>query len=107
MFDRVLNIPLAAQKIYLTEAFVRESKCKIFSFSNSLGFLHILWYIPKTRVMFLNNDEFWMSFHVPLPAPYISESCIKIKVNLNIYFRTSLWCFKRFYEGLIGLHKTL
>ena len=29
----------------------------------------------------------------------IKESCIKSKTNLNFYFHTSLWCFKRFYEG--------
>ena len=28
------------------------------------------------------------------------------KINLNFYFHTSLWCLKRFYEGLKGLHKT-
>ena len=31
------------------------------------------------------------------------------KINLNFYFHTSLWCFKRFYEGfkdaLLGLRK--
>ena len=27
-----------------------------------------------------------------------------LKINLNFYFRTSLWCLKRFYEGL---HKTI
>ena len=35
---------------------------------------------------------------------FISESCIEIKIELNFYFRTSLWCLKRFYEGLKGLH---
>ena len=35
-----------------------------------------------------------------LPAPFISESCIKIKINLNFYFHTSLWCLKNLYEGL-------
>ena len=34
-----------------------------------------------------------------LPAPCLSESYIKIKINLNFYFHT-LWCLKRFYEGL-------
>ena len=29
------------------------------------------------------------------------------KIKLNLYFHTSLWCLKRFYEGLKGLHKTL
>ena len=28
------------------------------------------------------------------------------KTKLNFYFHTSLWCFKRFYEGLKGFHKT-
>ena len=37
---------------------------------------------------------------------FISESCIEINIELNFYFHTSLWCFKRFYEGLKGLHKT-
>ena len=30
----------------------------------------------------------------------------KEKINLNFYFHTYLWCLKRFYEGLKGLHKT-
>ena len=44
--------------------------------------------------------------NLTLPAPCISEGCIKIKVNLNFYFHTFLWCLKRFYAGLKGLHKT-
>ena len=28
------------------------------------------------------------------------------KTNLNFYFHTSLWCHKRFYEGLKCLYKT-
>ena len=36
-------------------------------------------------------------------VPYISESCIEIKIKLNFYFHTSLWCHKRFYEGLKNL----
>ena len=39
-------------------------------------------------------------------APRISESWIKIKINLNFDFHFSLWCLKRFYEGHQGLHKT-
>ena len=41
-----------------------------------------------------------------LKDPCISESCIEIKIKLNLYFHTSLWCLKRFYEGLKGLHET-
>ena len=39
------------------------------------------------------------------PAPYISKSCSKIKINSNFYFCTTLWCLKNFCEGLIGLYK--
>ena len=35
-----------------------------------------------------------------LPVTRIWESCNKTKNNLN-YFNASLWCLKRFYEGLI------
>ena len=35
-----------------------------------------------------------------LKDPFISESCIEIKIELNVYFHSSLWCPKRFYEGL-------
>ena len=30
----------------------------------------------------------------------------KKKYNLNFYFHTSLWCLKRFYEGLKDVYKT-
>ena len=39
-----------------------------------------------------------------LKDPIVSESCIEIKIKLNFYFHTSLWCLKRFYKGLKGLH---
>ena len=42
-------------------------------------------------------------FIVTLSVPCISKSCIQIEIKLNFYFHTSLWCLKRFYEGL---HKT-
>ena len=35
-----------------------------------------------------------------LKDPIISESCIEIKIELSFYFDTSLWCLKRFYEGI-------
>ena len=38
--------------------------------------------------------------YLTLPAPCISESCIKMKINLNFYFHFSLWCLKKFCEGL-------
>ena len=47
--------------------------------------------------MFSESD---VQFLLTLPALCISENCIEIKVNLNFYFHPSLWCVKRFYEGL-------
>ena len=38
-------------------------------------------------------------FYLTLHDPRIFESCIEIKIKLNFYFHTSLWCLK-------GLHKT-
>ena len=35
--------------------------------------------------------------------PMLLEICIKIKINLRFYFRFSLWCLRRFYEGLKGI----
>ena len=56
-----------------------------------------------------------MSFNLPKSNHYmlalnvscISESYIEIKINLNFYFHTTLWCLKRFYEGFISLRPRL
>ena len=55
-------------------------KCK-YSFSKSTFCMYVL-------------------FILTLPVLCISESCIEIKIKLNSNFHTSLWCLKRFYEGL-------
>ena len=61
--------------------------------SSWLYLLMFTWYVKSTlrwrmRLLFL-----------ALPAPCISESWIKIKINLNFYLHASLWCLKRFYES--------
>ena len=38
--------------------------------------------------------------------PYHPNPGRREKINLNFNFHTFLWCLKRFYEGLKGLHKT-
>ena len=48
-----------------------------------------------------HNQITFEYFHVTLPAPCISGSCIKIKINLNFHLHTSLWYLKRFYESSI------
>ena len=40
------------------------------------------------------------SYKVNLFRRGIYEIYIKIKINLNFYFATSLWCLKMFCEGL-------
>ena len=66
--------------------------------------------IPR---VFNSTMQFFKNFYgVPciillsLKDLFISESCIEIKIELNFYFHTSLWCLETFYEGLKGLHKT-
>ena len=51
---------------------------------------------------FLFDSYVYLLYQIGLTlhAPCISESYIKIKINLNVYFHTSFWCFKRLYEGL-------
>ena len=34
-----------------------------------------------------------------LPLWCMQEIYVRIKINSNFYFHTSLWCLKRFYEG--------
>ena len=51
------------------------------------------WCLMNSQLTFLLLTSFIPSH------PSISESCIKIKIRLNFYFHTSLWCLKRFYEG--------
>ena len=51
-------------------------------------------------------NQSFVSCKLTLKDPLIFESCIEIKIKLTFYFHTSLWCLKRFYEGLKGLHKT-
>ena len=41
-------------------------------------------------------DKLVLKF-LTLKDPFISERCIEIKIELNFYFHTSLWCLKRFY----------
>ena len=37
--------------------------------------------------------------------PFPADPGRREKFNLNFYFHTFLWCLKRFYEGLKGVHK--
>ena len=43
--------------------------------------------------------------NLSLNVPYISESCIKVKIKLNFYFHTSLSRRERFYEDLLRHRK--
>ena len=45
--------------------------------------------------------------HLNPPTPCNSEHYIKVKINLNFYFHTSFWCFRRFYEGIKINHQEI
>ena len=48
----------------------------------------------------ISVKQLYLMTYLTLPLPCISESCIEMKIKLNFYFHTSLWCLKRFKEGL-------
>ena len=54
---------------------------------DALKLLHIVTLVSETK---LNKDETLLT----LKDPFISESCIEIKIELNFYFHTSLWYLK-------------
>ena len=54
--------------------------------------------------------RFWCGNNIknnikPFPPRSFPVQLHKIKINLNFYFYSSLWCLKKFSEGLKGLHK--
>ena len=59
----------------------------------------------ESRQLVSQNIQSWIFgsayylVYLTLKDLFISESCIEIKIELNFYFHTSLWCLKRFYEG--------
>ena len=58
---------------------------------------HVVFFISYLLCSsFSSNTDMMLT----LPVPRLSESFIKIKIKLNFHFHTSLWCLKRFYEGL-------
>ena len=78
---------------------------KLFAVWSFLQSWHLtLWYkySQNDQVLFKNPAAFTARM-LTLPVPITDEG---EKINLNIYFHSSLWCLKRFYEGLKGFQKT-
>ena len=74
-----------------------SSKIFEFVYSVDLVFTQYFLQISSIYVVYVN---------VILNVQCISERYIEMKIKLNFYFHTSLWCLRRFYEGLRGPHKT-
>ena len=68
-------------------------------------FLHALKpnsHLPKkVGLICLNMTNNAFYFILTLLASCISESCVKMNINLTFYFHTSVWCLKRFSEGIL------
>ena len=103
----------------LFQVVVKFVKCMADSGANSIRFFRWFWNFLKeekvssffTRIFshftffqmestFSVNTDL-LSFNPSHPIPDEEK-----KIKLNFYFYTSLWCLKRFYKGLKGLHKT-
>ena len=64
----------------------------------------MLWKFIKYNQKTKFTEIFLLTF--PILCIY-ANLCIYVKIKTNlIFFHTSLWCLKMFYEGLAGLHKT-
>ena len=63
-------------------------------------FLRVIsyWKIALVSITF-QNENHWI---INSSRPNTGQ---REKIKLNLYFRTSLYCRKKFYEGLKGLHK--
>ena len=82
-------------KIWRCETFLRNCANKILiNISTS----------KQEAIVFSIFDELYLktnclcSLILTLNGPCISESCIEIKIKVNVYFDTSLWCLKRFMK---------
>ena len=110
----LLNMEMVVN--YLNFVFLIEIKSK--SKYRILNF--VFQYIQNTKWHFgymdyyihaLKHDDFEMNFSIifraailTLPVSILDE---EKKNKLNFYFHTSLWCLKRFYEGLKGHFQVL
>ena len=51
----------------------------------------------RFKIQFIQSINEFLYFKV------LTDPGRREKINLNFYFHTSLWCLRRFYEGLKGL----
>ena len=113
-----LNPSTRYEPLQLTKV-IRSSGDLKKSFSNKTSILVIIFWnftlflyrtdLPQVKrklISSITNLVRKLPNNFTLNVPCISESCIEIKIKLNFYFHTSLWCLKkRFYEGLKGVWK--
>ena len=58
----------------------------------------VFWCFQGVEKGYIGNE--WVNFH-HYPFHYVHfRKLYQKKINLNFYFHTSLWCRKRFYEGI-------
>ena len=100
-------------RIFTDPQCIKYARIRIFTYPNCIKYARmrvstdLCSRIQSTASFYvlLVLTKWWHYFRekiLTLPTPCISESCIKIKTNL-IFFHTSLWCLKMFYEGLYSL----
>ena len=110
MFEGPCNKVFKYTYFFLKVTRVRPQLTKLLIFSVFWGLKVALWLLScfwflLSVIFFLKNTfktaEFWcvagltaISRLLTLPAPCISENCVEIKIKLNFYIHTSLWCLK-------------
>ena len=99
---RFVDVDLVSFVLTWSRCFLTRSmffgKCLVLTrYSEQQNLIHYSWVLG-----FFKTREFFSQETLILPAPNISESCIKIKINLN--FNYSLLCGAS--KGIKCLHKT-
>ena len=89
-------------KVKTDQEFLKETKPQYCVLRSRASEIHIpdmkLENVDKVLKFHVENSSL-SSIKLTLPVPCISKSCFEIKIKLNFYFHTSLWCLKRFCCG--------
>ena len=107
------TVEILKETLYTLAVYIAnfEQRCSlVYIFGLYLWSFHITWlgwqfWIMEEKETYRNllnvRDYHQISLLIlTLPVPWVSESCIKIKIKLTFYFHSSLRCLERFYEGL-------
>ena len=74
----------------------------MFQKMNYVYIMNLSFFLISSRGGSKLKDDYWDGYKLPInpSRPVHLINLYQIKINLNFYFYTSLWCLKMFYEEL-------